>query len=80
MEIIKTNIDQDAASLGAAALAAYGLGYWKDYDILDTIHKVDAIAKPNQENTVIYKRLYPLHREVSHYMALTGQHLHELDI
>lgn len=80
MEIIKTNIDQDAASLGAAALAAYGLGYWKDYDVLDTIHKVDAIAKPNKENTAVYEKFYPLHREVSHYMALTGRRLHELTI
>lgn len=80
MEIIKTNIDQDAASLGAAALVAYGLGYWDNYNVLDDIHKVNAIAEPNTENTEIYEKLYPLHREVSHYMALTGQQLHKLTI
>lgn len=80
MDIIKTNIDQDAASLGATALAAYGLGYWKDYTVLDTIHKVDTIETPIISNTTVYEKLYPLHREVSHYMALIGNQLHELTI
>ena len=35
--ILKTNIDQDAATLGASAVAAYGTGIWKDYDIIDRI-------------------------------------------
>lgn len=78
MEIIKTNIDQDAASLGAAALAAYGLGYWKNYDILDTLHTTVSVAVPDSENAAKYEKFYPLHREISHYMALAGQHLHEL--
>lgn len=80
MEIIKTNIDQDAASLGAAALAAYGLGFIDSYDVLDSIHKVDAVAVPDPDHKKTYARLYPLHREISHYMALAGQHLHELSV
>ena len=43
MEILKTNINQDAATLSAAAIAAYGIGIWKDYDIIDRIHKVESI-------------------------------------
>ena len=29
--IMKTNIDQDAGALGAAAIAAVGTGLWKDF-------------------------------------------------
>lgn len=80
MEIIKTNIDQDAASLGAAALAEFGLGFWKDYNILDSIHKVETTNIPNAANTVKYQKLYPAHRAVAHYMALIGSQLHSLTI
>ena len=32
MPVLKTNIDQDAASLGAAALAANAVGLWQGYN------------------------------------------------
>ena len=31
MDIVKTNIDQQTAALGAAALAAVGTGIWSDF-------------------------------------------------
>ena len=80
MEMIKTNIDQDAASLGAAALAAYGLGFWKDYSQVDRIHKIETVNKPDAGSVEKYQKLYPVHREVAHYMALTGSQLHNLTI
>ena len=36
-KIVVTNVDQDAASLGAAAIAARGAGFWKDYSPLDEL-------------------------------------------
>ncbi|MDF2474348.1 MAG: Carbohydrate kinase, FGGY-like protein [Anaerocolumna sp.] len=80
LEIIKTNIDQDAASLGAAALVAYGLGYWSDYERLDKIHVINSIEIPITENTIKYNKIYPIHREVAHYMALAGNRLHDLSL
>lgn len=79
MNIVKTNIDQDAASLGAAALAAYGLGYWKDYSILDRIHKTESTEVPDPSHVAQYEKLYPVHREMAHYMARIGDRLHELN-
>lgn len=38
--IIKTNIDQDAGALGAAAIAAVGCGIWKDFSRIDTLERV----------------------------------------
>lgn len=80
MDIVKTNIDQDAASLGAAALAAFGLGYWKDYAYLDILHQTESVKSPISENTLSYNKLYPVHREIAHYMSLAGSKLHHLEL
>ena len=53
MNIVKTNIDQQAAALGAAALAAVGTGIWSDFNIIDEIHAVEDIAKPIPENSAV---------------------------
>jgi sugar (pentulose or hexulose) kinase len=36
MDITKTNVDQGAATLGAAALAANAVGLWRGYDMIRT--------------------------------------------
>ena len=75
IEIIKTCIDQDAASLGAAALVAYGLGYWKDFSAIDTIHKIESVNKTDCDKHNKYKEYYRLHRFVAHHMAECGDEL-----
>ena len=42
----KTNIDQEAASLGAAALAAVGTGIWDSFEIIDHIHQTQDLILP----------------------------------
>ena len=39
LPVLKTNIDQNAASLGAAALAANGCGLWEGYGCIAKIHQ-----------------------------------------
>ena len=66
--MIKTNVDQNAASLGAAALAAYGLGYWKDYSAIDRAHQIQSIEMPDSTRTVAYRPHYelsPLYRRMA---------------
>jgi xylulokinase len=38
--MVRTNVDQQAAALGAAALAAVGIGLWPDFSLLDEVHVV----------------------------------------
>ena len=38
--IVRTNIDQQAAALGAAAVDAVGTGIWDDFSPLDSVHQV----------------------------------------
>lgn len=80
MNMIKTNIDQNAASLGAAALAANGAGLWNGYDIIDEIHESGSVERPIPENYEKYTKLYHAFRKTMHYMAQAGVLLEELDI
>jgi len=80
LNIIKTNIDQNAASLGAAALAANGAGIWDGYGIIDELHKTQDIKNPIKENAVKYSKLYKLFLKTAHYMAEIGKAINKLDI
>lgn len=77
MRILKTSIDQNAASLGAAALAAYGLGYWKSYDVIDRVHELQSVEHPDAERTRAYRQHYELSRFGAHFMALYGDKLQQ---
>jgi xylulokinase len=54
------NVDQDAASLGAAAIAARGAGFWPDYSPLDALFSVQKTFEPNPENRIRYAVLSKL--------------------
>jgi xylulokinase len=58
--IIKTNIDQDAAALGAAAIAAVGIGLWDDFTKIDQIHEIEDAVEPNPKNNQVYEQLLPI--------------------
>jgi xylulokinase len=72
MEIVKSNIDQQAAALGAAACAAVGVGLWKNFDFVDLIHKVENIEKPNLENSSVYKKIMPIFVQAEKYASRLG--------
>ena len=75
MNIVKTNIDQQAAALGAAALAAVGTGIWSDFKIIDDIHAIEDIAKPVSENSAAYARLLPIYKKASQFNSEIGDML-----
>ncbi len=55
--IILTNIGQNTAALGAAAIAAVGTGIWKDFSMVDEVTKKIDISKPKIENVKKYKEI-----------------------
>lgn len=65
MPIEKTNIDQEAASLGAAALALKGCGLWADYSAIDQLHLVEKEYQPQTVNRVIYDEALSRFRRLS---------------
>jgi xylulokinase len=56
-KVIVNNVDQDAASLGAAAIAARGEGYWQDYAPLDALFRIQKIFEPQPESAKRYEVL-----------------------
>ena len=55
--IIKTNIDQNAAALGAAALAAIGTKLWDSFDRIDAAHCNEERLQPIDENARQFEML-----------------------
>ena len=78
--ILKTNIDQDAGALGAAAIAAVGSGLWKDFNRIDQIHKIVELVEPNLENNRKYERLLPVFDLAGGYLARVSDALREVEL
>jgi xylulokinase len=77
--IVKTNIDQDAGALGAAALAAVGCGLWDSFEKIDDIHQILEIVEPNQENNCKYEKLLPVFDLAAEYQAKISDALREVE-
>jgi xylulokinase len=78
--IIKTNIDQDAGALGAAAIAAVGCGLWENFDRIDQIHKVVEKVQPNKANNQKYEKLLPVFELAARYQAKISDSLREIEL
>jgi hypothetical protein len=63
---------EPAELAGAAAVAAYGTGIWKDYEIIDRIHKTESVEKPDAESVEKYGTFYSLYQNVTHHMSEIG--------
>lgn len=61
---------QEAGAVGAALIAAIGLGVYDSFPALKAVIQVDRVFQPSAANAGIYDRLYEAYREV--YRALKG--------
>lgn len=64
LPVQKTAVVQDAASLGAAALAAKGTGLWADYSTLDILHTSGEITYPREDTADLYRELLARYKKV----------------
>ncbi len=78
--ILKTNIDQDAAALGAAAIAAVGCGLWPDFSRIDQIHQVVERVEPVAKNNAVYEKLLPVFAAAAGCLSRVSADLHNLDL
>lgn len=69
----KSSIDQECASLGAAALAAVGSGLWSDFSKIAYQHKVEAVVKCDKAVTEQYDKVLDRFRKVSQMLAEFAQ-------
>jgi xylulokinase len=80
MACVKTNIDQEAGSLGAAAVAAVGAGLWKSFDAVDGIHRIQDVQRPVPANVEKYRRLMPAFEMLRRHQAELGELLHRVEL
>jgi xylulokinase len=79
VEIVKTNVGQQAASLGAAALAAVASGCWNDFTPLDQAHRIESVARADPATAGLYDRILPVFRQASQDQAKLGDLLARLE-
>ena len=72
MDILKTNVDQDAASLGAAAIAGRAAGLWEDYSLIDELHQTEQLHKPVPENRKRYEQIANVYKAWTEGLASVG--------
>ncbi|MBN2476022.1 MAG: FGGY-family carbohydrate kinase [Pirellulales bacterium] len=78
--VVKTNVGQEAGSLGAAAVAAVGAGLWDDFSRIDRVHQVEDVTRPVPQNREAYEKLLPIFRHAGQCQARIGDRLAELDL
>lgn len=69
IDLLKTSVDQEAASLGAASIAAVGSGLWTDFNQLDHAHRIEGTTSPIPDNSKTYETLLPVFDEVAKSQA-----------
>jgi xylulokinase len=77
IEIIKTSVDQDAASLGAGATAARAIGLWRDYSPLDDLLSVEHSYAPSEENVLKYRKILEVFRHTASILADLGDYMRQ---
>ena len=80
MPIIKTNIDQQAAALGAAAVAAVGTGRWTDFEIIDRINEKQDTTEPVAANNAGYAKMLPVFLKSAQYHDQIGYMWKQLEL
>lgn len=75
MNILKTNIDQDAASLGAAAVACRAAGLWHDYSRIEGLHRIEQLHVPNPENRKCYEHIADVYKAWTQGLADVGRRM-----
>ncbi|MDD4079904.1 MAG: FGGY family carbohydrate kinase [Eubacteriales bacterium] len=77
MRVVTTNIEQDAASLGAAAIAARAVGILKDYKGIPALHEIRREFAPDMDRHTAYLRLHKAFSGASGMLASFGEQQHK---
>lgn len=74
-----SQVQQAAASLGAAALAAVGCGEWDSFSPLKRLFETVTEYVPNAESHTHYERMFPLWKKIRLASAQIGDDLADLE-
>ncbi len=76
--ILKTSVDQQAASLGAAALALVGLGIWHDVSRVADQHVVESRSLPEPGSKEVLAQALAVYRKAADQQRLLADDLAQL--
>lgn len=80
MQVLKTNVGEQAAALGAAATGAVGVGLWNDFSRIDAIHETEDCTTPDPQDSAVYASLMPVYRGVTDALGTVGKQIRELGL
>ncbi len=72
LKCIKTSIDKECASFGAAALAGVGVGLWDSFDYIANQHTSEAEYNPREAEKAFYEQHLKKFKALSGYMSKFG--------
>lgn len=75
IDILRTNVGQEAGSLGAAAVAAVGSGLWPDFRRITEVHRLESTSRPTPANVAVYRRLLPIFQQARLDLGQLGEAL-----
>ena len=78
MPIVKTNISDEAGSLGTAVLAGICVGVYQDLGAVHAFHKVESVTEPIKENVARYRQLQPIFEDAYYALREINHRLGEL--
>jgi xylulokinase len=70
--MVRSQVGQQAAALGAAATAFVGIGEWRDYQPMASIHLITDRRKPIGANTEFYAKRASLFRKLNRSLSEIG--------
>jgi xylulokinase len=79
IDVVKTNVGQEAGSLGAAAVAAVAGGLWDDFRRIDEVHQIESVDRPDPERVRVYGELLPVFQQARVDQARLGDRLAKME-
>ncbi len=76
--ILRSQVGQQAAALGAAAAAFVGLGEWKDYAPIGEIHRISSTTSPDADNAKSYEKRMAVFEKLNGFLSDIGDDLSAL--
>jgi len=71
-KMLRSQVGQQAAALGAAGAAFVGIGEWRDYSPIASIHKITDIKSPIAANSSAYRKRLAIFRKLNKYLSEIG--------
>lgn len=73
IRVERRSAGQQAAALGAAAVAGVGVGFWKDFGIIDELSAVTDRHEPDEARASEYERLLARYRQAATLLGAWAQ-------